>query len=264
MSTVIRTWNVFHGMSSPPDRHSYLRQVVQLATEDEPDVVCLQEVPAWALDRLGAWSGMQVFGAVAKRPLLPRELGRTLTALNQGLLRSLLVGQANAILLRQGLRAVATDMLVLNPPSFRRRVSRELGLPANTRRRWAKERRVCHAVRLALPDGRTMTVANLHATSYRIDERLADAEVLRAAVFLDAVAAPNDIAVLAGDFNLVTDRSPALAEIAAWGFSLPGRGIDHILVRGATTSPERRWPEERRVIDGALVSDHAPVELELE
>src|SRR6478672_10388844 len=108
-------------MSSPPGRHSHLRQMVQLATEDEPDVVCLQEVPAWALDRLGAWSGMQVFGAVAKRPMLPRELGRTLTALNQGLLRSLLVGQANAILLRQGLRAVATDTLVLNPPSFRRR-----------------------------------------------------------------------------------------------------------------------------------------------
>ena len=86
-------------------------------------------LPAWALDRLGAWSGMQVFGAVAKRPLLPRELGRTLTALNQGLLRSLLVGQANAILLRQGVRAVATDTLVLNPPSFRRGASAGKGTP---------------------------------------------------------------------------------------------------------------------------------------
>ena len=143
MSLLVRTWNVFHGMSSPPDRHSHLRQALRLATEDDPDVVCLQEVPAWALDHLGAWSGMQVSGAVAKRPLLPRGLGRRLTALNQGLLRSLLVGQANAILLRKDQRVLATDEIVLNPRSFRRRIGRELGLGRRTRWRWAKERRVC-------------------------------------------------------------------------------------------------------------------------
>ena len=255
MSTVIRTWNVFHGMSSPPDRHSYLRQVVQLATEDEPDVVCLQEVPAWALDRLGAWSGMQVFGAVAKRPLLPRKLGRTLTALNQGLLRSLLVGQANAILLRQGLRAVATDMLVLNPPSFRRRVSRELGLPPNTRRRWAKERRVCHAVRT--PE---LTVANLHGSAAH-DWRVADAELLRAATFADAFAEPGDVLALAGDFNVIREHSATLPKLAEWGFTEPISWLDQVLVRGAPSAPAHRWPDERRVLDGKLLSDHAPVEV---
>ena len=252
---VIRTWNVFHGMSSPPGRHSHLRQMVQLATEDEPDVVCLQEVPAWALDRLGAWSGMQVFGAVAKRPLLPRKLGRTLTALNQGLLRSLLVGQANAILLRQGLRAVATDALVLNPPSFRRRVSRELGLPPNTRRRWAKERRVCHAVRT--PE---LTVANLHGSAAH-DWRVADAELLRAATFADAFAEPGDVLALAGDFNVIREHSATLPKLAEWGFTEPISWLDQVLVRGAPSAPAHRWPDERRVLDGKLLSDHAPVEV---
>ena len=255
MSLLIRTWNLFHGMSSPPDRHSHLRQVVQLATEDEPDVVCLQEVPVWALDRLGAWSGMQVFGAVAKRPLLPRELGRTLTALNQGLLRSLLVGQANAILLRQGLRAVATDTIVLNPRSFRRRVSRELGLPAHTRRRWARERRVCQAVRTE-----ELTVANLHGSAAR-DWRVADAELLRAATFADAFAEPGDVLVLAGDFNVVREHSSTLPKLTEWGFTKPISWIDQVLVRGAPSAPAQRWPDEQRVLDGKLLSDHAQVEV---
>jgi endonuclease/exonuclease/phosphatase family metal-dependent hydrolase len=255
LSLLVRTWNLFHGMSSPPDRHSHLRQLVQLATEDEPDVVCLQEVPVWALDRLGAWSGMQVYGAVAKRPLLPRELGRTLTALNQGLLRSLLVGQANAILLRQGLRAVASDTIVLNPRSFRRRVSRELGLPAHTRRRWASERRVCHAVRTA-----ELTVANLHGSAAR-DWRVADAELLRAATFAEAFAEPGDVLVLAGDFNVVREHSSTLPKLGEWGFTKPISWIDQVLVRGAPSAPAHRWPDEQRVLDGKLLSDHAPVEV---
>jgi endonuclease/exonuclease/phosphatase family metal-dependent hydrolase len=255
VSLLVRTWNIFHGMSSPPDRHSHLRQMVQLVTQDEPDVICLQEVPAWALDRLGPWSGMQVFGAVAKRPLLPRELGRTLTALNQGLLRSLLVGQANAILLRRGLRGVATDSFVLNPPSFRRRVSREVGLPARTRRRWAKERRVCHAVRTA-----ELTVANLHGSAAR-DWRVADAELLRAATFADAFAEPGDVLVLAGDFNVIREHSSTYPKLADWGFTKPISWIDQVLVRGAQSAPGHRWPDEQRVLDGKLLSDHAPVEV---
>jgi endonuclease/exonuclease/phosphatase family metal-dependent hydrolase len=258
LSLLVRTWNVFHGMSSPPDRHSHLRQVVQLATEDEPGVVCLQEVPAWALDRLAAWSGMQALGAVAKRPLLPRELGRTLTALNQGLLRSLLVGQANAILLRNELRPLATDQIVLNPPSFRRRIARELDLGRRTRSRWARERRVCHAVRL---EG--LTVANLHGSATH-DWSVADAELLRAATFAEAFAEPGDVLVLAGDFNVIREHSSTYPKLAEWGFTKPISWIDQVLVRGAPSTPARRWPDERRRLDGKLLSDHAPVEVTIE
>lgn len=255
---LVRTWNVFHGMSSPPDRHSYLREVVRLATADEPSVLCLQEVPPWALDRLGGWSGMQAFGAVAKRPPLPREVGRTLTELDQGLLRSLLVGQANAILLRRELRVLATDEIVLNPPSFRRRIARALGLGARTRWRWAKERRVCHAVRL---DG--LTVANLHGSATH-DWRVADAELLRAATFADAFAEPADVLVLAGDFNVIREHSSTYSELESWGFTRPISWIDQVLVRGAPSSPAHRWPDERRRFQGKLLSDHAPVEVTIE
>jgi endonuclease/exonuclease/phosphatase family metal-dependent hydrolase len=71
--------------------------------------------------------------------------------------------------------------------------------------------------------------------------------------------------VLAGDFNVTAARSTVLRDLAdgEWGFSAPGPGIDHILVRGASTTPVHRWPDERRLHNGRLLSDHAPVELEI-
>jgi endonuclease/exonuclease/phosphatase family metal-dependent hydrolase len=255
LSLLVRTWNVFHGMSSPPDRRSYLERMVQLVVEDEPDVVCLQEVPAWALQHLDGWSGMQSFGAVARRAPIPGELGRRITELNQGLFRSLFVGQANAIVLRRGARALATDSIVLNPPSFRRRISRALALPARTRARWAKERRVCHAVRTE-----ELTVANLHGSAAH-DWRVADAELLRAATFADAFAEPGDVLVLAGDFNVIREHSSTLPKLGEWGFTKPISWLDQVLVRGAPSTPAHRWPDERRRLHGKLLSDHAPVEV---
>jgi endonuclease/exonuclease/phosphatase family metal-dependent hydrolase len=61
--------------------------------------------------------------------------------------------------------------------------------------------------------------------------------------------------VLAGDFNQRPDLE---------GFSKPGPGIDHILVRGATTGPFEIWPVERRTVAGRVLSDHAPVELRVD
>jgi hypothetical protein len=257
---LLRTWNVFHGNTVPPGRVNLLEDAVRLAASGEPAVACLQELPLWSLEYLDDWSGMVAIGAVAARSPVPRSLGRRLTELNPGFFRSAFTGQANALLIASGLRVLDSTSIVLNPAAFRRR----LDLPVAARLAWAKERRVCQAVRLALPDGRTMAAANLHATSYRLDQRLADAEVLRAAVFVDAVAAPGDIAVLAGDFNLQPGQSRALAELAGWGFSGPGPGIDHILVRGASSESEQIWPREQRRIGGALVSDHAPVEVTIE
>jgi endonuclease/exonuclease/phosphatase family metal-dependent hydrolase len=96
---LIRTWNVFHGNAVPPERRAYLRQMVELVTGDDPDVVCLQEVPVWAIGRLEVWSGMRVFGATAAPPLLrSAELGRLVTDLNHGILRSAVTGEAVATL----------------------------------------------------------------------------------------------------------------------------------------------------------------------
>ena len=261
MALLVRTWNVFHGNASPPGRRAHLEEMVRLASDDQPDVLCLQELPVWALRRLGDWSGMRAFGAVAARPRLrSAELGRTITQRHHGLFRSVVTGQANAILLRPELRALSSGSIVLNPLRVRRLVARELALDRVARLRWANERRVCHAVRTEV-----LTVANLHISNVR-DARIRDAELLRAATFADTFAAPSDVLVLAGDFNVRPWESQVLEQLAGpeWGFSTPIGGIDQILVRGARSGEPKRWPEERRRLDGRLLSDHAPLEVTIE
>jgi endonuclease/exonuclease/phosphatase family metal-dependent hydrolase len=267
VALVIRTWNLFHGNTKPPERRAYLEQMVQLVTADEPDVVCLQELPAWSLPKLERWSGMQAFVQVAQPPRLgpvpiSGELGRAITSVNNGLFRSAVSGQANAILLRRGAGVLEEDALVLNAKRFRDAQAAWLRLGLLPRVAWAKERRVVHAVRCEL-GGKPTVIANLHATSYPADQRLADAELLRAAVFVDALARPGDVVVFAGDFNVPAARSATQAELETgeWGFSPPvGEGIDQVLVRGANVESLERWPRERRRVGGKILSDHTPVE----
>jgi endonuclease/exonuclease/phosphatase family metal-dependent hydrolase len=244
---LVRTWNVFHGNAVPPQRRAYLEQMVRLASADRPALLCLQEVPVWALDRLATWTGMTAVGAVAARPrLVSAELGRTVTDLNHGLLRSAVTGQANAILVAPHLRVAGRWTTVLNPSRLRRRGG-------------ARERRVCQAVRI---EG-VGIVGNFHATSYAPDESLSDRELLRAGAFVDGLALPAEAVVLCGDANIRPGSGSAYTELRTWGFSEPAPGIDQILVRGLPSTQPFVWPEERRRIDGRLLSDHAPVELEV-
>jgi endonuclease/exonuclease/phosphatase family metal-dependent hydrolase len=242
--------------------------MVRLASADRPDVLCLQEVPAWASVHLAGWSGMQAYAELAQMPRLgplpiPAELGREITSLHTGFFRSAFAGQANAILLTPDAEVLGSDRLVLNSRDFREAQAEWLSLPFLARLAWAKERRVVHVVRLRLPDSTTFLIANLHATSYPADQRLADAELLRAAVFVDGLAQPEDVVVLAGDFNVSAARSATQGELTTgdWGFSQPlAEGIDQILVRGASVEAIERWPRDRRVVDARLLSDHTPVE----
>jgi endonuclease/exonuclease/phosphatase family metal-dependent hydrolase len=267
MRLLVRSWNVFHGNAVPPERSAFLEEAVRLAS-DGPDVLLLQEVPVWALELLSAWSEMVAIGEVAARPSLgplpsTAAIGKAITSLNHGLFRSAFAGQANAILLQPPLRPLDRHSIVLNPRSFRREQARWLRLGLAPRLAWANERRVCHALRIRLPDDSTALVANLHATSYPPDERLPDAELLRAATFVDALAGRDEPILLGGDFNVSRDRSRTLADLAGpeWGFSPAGAGIDHILVRGAPAGRPQRWPVERRRLGGRLLSDHTPVEV---
>jgi endonuclease/exonuclease/phosphatase family metal-dependent hydrolase len=265
VALLVRTWNVFHGNAKPAERRGFLEHAVRLATADRPDVLCLQELPVWALSRLAEWSAMRSFGAVAARPLLgSAKLGRVITELHHGLFRSAFTGQANAILLGEALRPAGEGSIVLNPRSFRRSVARKLDLDRRVRLAWAKERRVCHAVRAQVED-RFLTFANLHGSSVP-DRRCPDAELLRAAVFADSFAEPGDVLVLAGDFNVVAPGSATLEALSGpeWGFSAPIPGLDQVLVRGASASRPERWPEDRRLYAGRLLSDHAPVETVIE
>src|SRR4051812_31896326 len=153
--------------------------MLRLATADEPAILCVQEVPAWALGRFTA-------GDVAARPMLgplpiPAAVGHALTDLNHRVLRSAFSGQGDGILPGEGLRVLAHTTLTLNPRRFRELEAKRLGLGPLARLAWAKERRIVQALRLALRDGRTMLLANLHCTSYRPDHRIAEVELRRAA-----------------------------------------------------------------------------------
>jgi endonuclease/exonuclease/phosphatase family metal-dependent hydrolase len=267
---LVRTWNLFHGNTQPPGREAFLEEMVRRASGDDPGIVCLQELPVWALDELTGWSGLTAVEDVA-RPLKigpfpsSAELGRIVTELHHGLLRSAFTGQANAVLLAPELHVLEHRHVVLNPRSFRRVHARRLGLGLVARLAWARERRICQAIRVRRGDG-TLVIGNLHATSYPLDKRLADAELLRAAVFVDGMARPGEPVLLCGDFNVSVRESRTLEELVQpdWGFTgATPTGVDHVLVRGLSAGEPRRRPGSWRMDHGRLLSDHAPVEVEV-
>jgi len=225
---LVRTWNLFHGNADPPRRRGYLRTMVELASADDPDVLCLQELPVWALRRLESWCGMQVFPAVTRRPMTSRPVSRWVTRSHQGLFRSGLTGQANAILVHGSRAAVGLGSAQISEPG--------------------REVRLVSCVRMA-----GLVIANLHATNDFRNPTVTRAEASRAAAFAEGHARPDEPVVLAGDFN-ITD--PGLE-----AYSQPGPGIDHVLVRGADAGPLDVWPVTRRMQNGVVLSDHPPVEL---
>jgi endonuclease/exonuclease/phosphatase family metal-dependent hydrolase len=229
LALVVRTWNVFHGNTFPPGRSAYLHEIVAVVTEDAPDVVCLQELPLWGLEHLERWSGMQVFPAVARRPRAPGRLGVWLTRLHHGFFRSAFVGQANAILVARTLEAEKLGTRRISDPG--------------------REPRVVQAVRVA----ERFVVVNLHAST---TAAAALVEVDRALELAESHARPDDVVILAGDFNL--------DEFHLEGYTEPAGGIDHVLVRGAPVSPASVWPPERRAFGDRLLSDHPVVEVTVE
>lgn len=230
MAILVRTWNLFHGNAMPPERRGYLREMIELATADEPGVVCLQEVPVWALRQLEAWSGMRALGAIAAVPRVSAELGRWITQLHHGLLRSALTGQANAMLVARGLDIAEERTLVIS----------ESG-----------ERRVCQLARV----GGLGVVGNVHTTG----GPAADEQFRRAVAFVEGA---DEQAIIAGDANLRPGEGQTYGRLASLGFSAPLAGsIDQIVVRGLASTPPMAWPAERRSVRGRLLSDHAPVEL---
>lgn len=231
MSLLVRSWNLYHGMTLPRGRRSHLEEAVRLVSSDRPDVVCLQEVPLWGCPHLEIWSGMTAICQSARRVWFPPRLGGWITRLNQGFFRSALSGQANAILLRPNLVPLEERWTVIS-------------------RGWC-ERRICQAMRL-----QGMVIANLHASSEPRYPEICVGETLRALAFVESVAEGSDSIVLAGDFNLRPKQLPELP-----GFSPPGPRIDHILVRSAEVSPLEVWAEAQRTTESGVLSDHAPVEL---
>ena len=226
MSLVVRTWNVFHGNALPPRRRGYLREMIELACRDQPDVLCLQELPVWGISRLDEWSSMQSFAVVARAPRVPGLIGVRVTRMNQGFFRSAFVGQANAILVGRSLEAEDRGHLQISDPGRERRLAQAVGVAGS------------------------FVIVNLHAN--RGDE-VAPMEVERSQAFAEAASRPGEVIVLAGDFNL--------QDVRLDGFSAASAGIDHVLVKGAAVSESIVWPRERRELDGVVLSDHPPVDV---
>ena len=225
---VVRTWNLFHGNTVPPRRRAYLREMVELIAADGPGIVCLQEIPLWALPHLASWSGMQAVSAVARESRLrSARLGGLVTELHHGILRSAFTGEADAILVA---------------PRFE--VSHERELVVST----DGIRRLMHGLRL---DGGVF-VANFHTTGDDQFKMVADIVQSQA----------GEEAIIAGDANLRPGDGRTYGLLRKRGFSEPLPGsIDQIFVRGLPSTPPFAWPDERRTVGGRLLSDHAPVEL---
>jgi endonuclease/exonuclease/phosphatase family metal-dependent hydrolase len=232
---LVRSWNVYHGRTHPQSSTLHLEQMVRLVTADAPDVVALQEVPLWAVGRLGGWSGMSASWAMTM-PAILGPLARRVTEADPVRFRSRLTGQANALLVNPHFEGGRHRRLVLNPDLSRTDWLLRGG-----------QRRVCQTLEVDV-GGERVVLANLHASNYA-DTAVMAAEIERAAAFLDGP----EPCVLCGDFNVPRHAVP--------GFTEPIGGIDQILVRRLELDrgPER-WPEERRRAGGEILSDHAPVE----
>ena len=225
---VVRTWNLFHGNTVPPQRRAFLREMVELITADRPGIVCLQEIPLWALRHLESWSGMQSISAVARESRVgSARLGGWITELHHGVLRSALTGEGDAILVAPQFTVSHERELVVNSDGIRR---------------------LMHGLRL----DRRIFVANFHTTGDDQFRMVADIVQSQA----------DEEAIIAGDANLRPGEGRTYALLRRRGFSEPLPGsIDQILVRGLPSTPPVAWPEERRRVGGRLLSDHAPVEL---
>ncbi len=272
---LVRTWNLFHGNTNPPGRKAHLEEMVRLVTADKPAVVLLQEVPAWALNQLEAWSGMKALTTRTMRPRLgflplPAGLAKRITSLHTGLLRSGVAGQGNAILLGTGFTIRSIKFTTLNTNPFCEEQGRRFGLTPKQMRWWEKERRVLLSTHLEVTATRERVfLANVHLTSYDQDLRLADAELRRAANFMNRGSELDEVIILGGDFNIPGSQSQTIKELInpAEPDELPyvstASLIDNILVRGAQPGTVRVWPEDARMHNGKLLSDHTPVEVDV-
>ena len=166
--------------------------MIELASHDGPDVLCLQEVPLWALEHLGDWSGgMRVATTATLAPRLPRRFAGWISRRHQGLWRSAIAGQANAILVAPNYTLDELEELRVSTPS--------------------QHPRRIHSARVA---GRVVVVnAHLSADLGQLERTFAFAEGW----------AP---VALAGDLNLRTVGRPGWSTPAPGIDHVLGRGLN--------------------------------------
>ena len=216
---------MFDGNTVPPTRRGYLREMIELATEDRPAIVCLQEMPVWALPQLAGWSGMEATGS--------SRVGRD-------------CGGARGGDHAPPQRALSVAARRAGERDPRRPFARQHGSRRGADQRGGKRAARRDAVRV----DEIGVIGNLHTSNAAPAVVLPELE--RARAFIDALADPGKARILAGDFNV--------AQPAPVGYGPGGPGIDHILVADAVADATTAWPRERRIVAGRILSDHAPVD----
>ena len=180
----------------------------------------------WALPHLAGWSGMHAYWLVARGPRRPAALAAAITRLRNGLFRSRLAGQANAILIDRSLGS--TDLGGVQ-------ISDE-----------GRERRVVHAVRVE----NVGVVGNLHASNAAA--AIVEPELERARLSSTRWPPPAKHASWQATSTSGTRRSPATRTTGR-------ESTTSWLPTGSPSHPLRGHQSERRVA-GRVLSDHAPVE----
>ena len=232
--------------------------MVELITAGGPDVVCLQEIPAWALTRLGAWSGMQAVTARAKRAeararcRVPRSLGRALAAPRHGRPAASLRGQGNAILFPREATVRSRQDDHAEHERLLRGARREARADPKQMVWW--EQRAARLPPRPVRAARTAAGSSSRTSTppaRRDDLRLADAELRRAINFIERGCRARRGAdrrrrlqhhprAVDGD----SGADGAAARDERWSDS--GPQIDHVLLRSAIATSVRVWPDDER------------------
>jgi endonuclease/exonuclease/phosphatase family metal-dependent hydrolase len=267
----VLSWNLYHGRDFPPGeelftlRSRLLRVTERNAThvqvnrplreefagwigEREWDVAMLQETPPLWFRHLGEAARANGVRVLTSRNAVP-PVQRLAANINPDLIASW-EGGSNQLFVRAPGRVLEHRKLTL---TFR---------PEQRRMIWT---------RVLLASGRTVCVANLHASAGLPVK--ASAEILAAAAHAVEWSG-GDPLVFGGDTNLRPKRTPAPFEELRHRFGLGDptgpNAIDHVLAREleVVAPPRRLPPEEREVtVEGGLrlrLSDHAPVICEFE
>jgi len=263
----VLSWNLFHGRDFPPDpglftwRSRLLGVSERNRTHVQVNRSLFGEFAGWIAGADWDLALLQETPPRWFRPLARRcraSGALALTARNTGACARALVAERNPDLIASG--EGGSNQLLARQPL---RVEEVTRVTLTLR----PERRRMLFARIGLPGGRSLCVANLHATA-SVGDRAAAPEVERAAAL--AVEWSQDGPLLfGGDLNLKPSSVPGLFEQLreCHGLVAPtdGRAIDHLLVRGldVVRAPVRLEPQQREI--GAeqglsiRLSDHAPV-----
>ena len=266
------SWNLFHGRDFPPNPalFTWRSRLLRVTERDRTHVQVNRELLAEFSRVLAAgdWN-------VALLQECPPRWWRDLAGACEAEIHGVLTSRNSLAPVRSHLARLNPDLIASNEGGSNLTLvraativeARELELRPGPR----PERRAMAFTVVSRPPAGELCVANMHLSTGPQRRALAEAELL-AAVERALGWARDRPLILGGDLNLRPRDTPVYGELdrrhRLRGATSPD-ALDHLLVRGLNVvTPPAAWPSERREIDtdgrALRLSDHAPVEVELE